>query len=78
MSIHKVCWSINCDNLFGKLTLSAKDNHIPYDSVLQLLEIYKNKSFSMCLRRDMQKMFPGSTIHNRKNLENTQCKSTEN
>ena len=31
----------------------------------------------MCLREDMQKMFPGSTIHNRKNLENTECKSTE-
>lgn len=34
MSIHKVCWSINWDNHFGKLALSAKDNHIPYDAVL--------------------------------------------
>ena len=34
MKIHKVGWSINWDNRFGKLTLSAKDNHIPYDSVL--------------------------------------------
>lgn len=78
MSTHKVCWrKIGTVALENCLTLSAKVDHIPYDSVLQLLRIYKKESSCTCLIRDMSKVFPSSTSHNIKNLENTECTSTE-